>query len=466
MSITNLSILLGIISGIIAILTFLVQLNKWRVNKKWISRTIDNTEQESIIILAYLFLRADQIPETKLWGKTISKYINLNFPKDPYVNKRLDFYRKTGSITHTAHALKALYYTWKYFEYRPNYNFHSVELQLEKFRQQTNIFHPDHKAVVNIIESKNFAHELRHNSTALICIYFLKKLTSNEEIKNKFINWIIKSLDFVFEIKADKIWLADPQYGHSLAYSLQCFNYLSNDHDLPKEYRETLNEYTVTGIESMLERLENNFWLLRSHNNTKCFYTLLILEILLEIEAFWKKNSNLLIAFRIVENLARLRERNHGLSLGATKDGSKYSIGDIGTTARFAKVLNQLLKIKKLDNQYSEKLKIWLKESLNFIRAEFLSPLGGSYNLFTHSFESLLLITDLFEPLNRKSIKDQFIRIDRICNEWLDRNDSSLSKSDLFGIPELKFAKKVITRDMIHQPSALLTKLRYGSYWG
>ena len=79
MSITNLSIWIGIISGIIAILTFLVQLNKWRVNKKWISRPIDNTEQESIIVLAYLFLRADQILETSLWRKTISKYLNLNF---------------------------------------------------------------------------------------------------------------------------------------------------------------------------------------------------------------------------------------------------------------------------------------------------------------------------------------------------------------------------------------------------
>ncbi len=80
------------------------------------------------------------------------------------------------------------------------------------------MFHPDREDIVNIEEYNNLAHELRHNSTSLTTIYYLKQFSRDTEKRAIYKSWIADSLSFVRKLPHESLWKCDPEYEHSLAY--------------------------------------------------------------------------------------------------------------------------------------------------------------------------------------------------------------------------------------------------------
>ncbi len=435
--------------------------------RRWKPRPID--KPEDLFILSYLLLRLDQISVTGLWGRSISKYLRINFPNDAYIKARLGHYRETGSITHTAHALKALCSFYSSIGHKPSIEVDTLQTYLCDCRQPSGIFHPEHKQVVNLDEASNFAHELRHNSTALTCLHFLKGLNKDDTSSlRQYSEWIAASLDFVICLPHERLWLTDPQYGHSLAYMVQCFDILRQDDGISDEHRKLMDKYVGDGVNAMIDRLENGYWLARTHSKTKCFYTLLILEILLRAQTFVLKDENLRLSFDILQNLSKMRGSDLGLSLGALGDKSKFSFGDVGTTARFAVATDLLGKQQKTGDVLTkgelELLYRWQRESIDFVRINCLSLLSGSYNAMTHSFESVLGMLDLYRPLDLDYLRSRILRADEIVNAFLE-SQSSLKNIDLSGISNPLFVQKIVARDMIHLPSSFLKKCGFVTYW-
>ncbi len=125
---TQTATIVGLIASIITILSIFSPLKK--IFTKIRSKNeikIDSGNIENLFFLSYLFLRTDQIKQTGLWGRTITKYISLNFPDNKDVNRKLGHYKANGSITHTSHALKALYEVWQHVGHYPDLHFITIE---------------------------------------------------------------------------------------------------------------------------------------------------------------------------------------------------------------------------------------------------------------------------------------------------------------------------------------------------
>lgn len=464
---SQITTIIGLISGIITIVAFAKPLRTLFDNK---INKIDKGCIENIFYLSYLLLRTDQIKETGLWGRTITKYINLNFPDNKDIKKKYNHYKVNGSITHTAHALKAFYKLWKYVGHYPDLKFEQIEEYLRRIRRKSGMFHPDHEAITNIEEVNNLANELRHNSTSLSTIYYLKHFTRDKDKIVLYNSWIVESLTFVLKLPHDNLWKCDPEYGHSLAYMLESFILIKADPDLPPKLKIKLQRYIFEGIDTLIARLEGNFWLLTKHNATKCFYTLLILDILLQADEFKGNEANIDIAYRIVMNLASLRNQDNGLSLGALNDNTKYSISDIGVTARYALVLQRLIEITANYNLDSWSMKIdeihrLGKKSQLFIAESYTNYITANYNSFTHSFESVLLLIDAYKPLDKAKLRNDLIRADQIVNRLFSRPKLSFRDIDLHSTPHGDFINNIVVRDMIHNPSRTANMLGFKTYW-
>lgn len=419
-----LALFLTILTGIISLVALIVTQIKKLLLLRYRSNPILNNQIEDLFISAYFLLRIEQINKTGLWGKTITKYILLNFPKDPYIKSKLPQYKENGSITHTAHALKGLSSLWTYLDYKPSINLNNLDNHIKNSQKESGLFHPSINEIVNIEEFSNLAHELRHNSTTLSCIYYLKIYHTNKEVFSKYDKWIIKSLKFVFSLPKESLWLCDSNYGHSLAYMIQCFDLLNRDHEISSKYKSKLDTLILTGIDALVNRIENDFWLLKSHPQTKCFYTLLILEILLRTDLFSQKTNYLELSYSIIENLTEIRNLDNGLSLGALNDNTVFSISDIGTTSRLLVVVDILIN-KSIEHKALDKIKLEflgkaLKDSIEYIQNNYLSINTSAYNNITHSYESILLMVHLFDKnIDKKKLRSGLINADEISNDIL-----------------------------------------------
>jgi len=201
----DVALCLTLLTGIITLIAFIVKPIKKLLNLRYKSKPILNNQIEDLFISAYFLLRIEQISQTGLWGKTITKYLLLNFPKDTYIRHKLPLYKENGSITHTAHTLKGLSSIWTYLDYKPSINLIDLNNHIKKSQKESGLFHPSINEIVNIEEFNNLAHELRHNSTTLTSIYYLKLHHANNELFLKYNQWITKSLKFVFSLPKEKI---------------------------------------------------------------------------------------------------------------------------------------------------------------------------------------------------------------------------------------------------------------------
>lgn len=465
----NSALALTLITGTITLVSLIIKGVVKLYNTRYRFKPVPNHKIVDLFISAYFLLRTEQIYSTGLWGKTITKYVYLNFPRDPYIKKRTTQYKLNGSITHTAHAFKGLTTAWNYADYKPNIILKHLHNQIENSRKESGLFHPDINAIVNTEEFDNLAHELRHNSTTLSTICFLKQHSTNCEMIEKYNLWIKESLMFIFSLPKEKLWLCDANYGHSLAYMLQSFDLLVRDSDTQLEHKLELNELIKSGINSLMWRKENNYWLLKSHPKTKCFYTLLILEILLRIDLFYQDRENLNIAYNVIENLLNCRNKDNGLSLGATKDNSIYSLSDVGVTARLAVVIDILINHVETTVEFKTKtnnLRKALNESLGYIQNNYLAFYTSAYNNITHSYESILQTIHLFDKnIDKNELQLGLINSDNISNEILRDQLEPKTKSILKGFYYNRFIYKIIIRDFKHNPSKILSKFS-NRYWG
>ena len=465
-----LALFLGILTGIITLIVYLIKPIRKLLYLKYKSKPILNNQIEDLFISAYFLLRIEQISQTGLWGKTITKYVLLNFPKDPFIINKLQHYKKNGSITHTAHALKGLSSFWAYLDYKPSISLINLDNHISNSQKDSGLFHPSINEIVNIEEFDDFAHVLRHNSTTLSSIYYLKLYQTNSEQISKYNKWITKSLIYVFSLPKENILKCKSNYGHSLAYMIQCFDLLVKDYEISSHYKSELDSLISTGIETLVEKIENNFWLLKSHPQTKCFYTLLILDILLRTDLFSKENKYLELAFRMIENLLEIRNHDYGLSLGALNDNSIYSISDIGATSRLLVVIdiliNKSIEYNALDKTKLEFLGKALKESIEFIQNNYLSLNTSAYNNMTHSYESILLMVHLFDKnMDKKKLRAGLINADEISNDILNNQQLKSIKGRLKPFYFKDFIYRIIVRDIINNPSKLLSRFS-NKYWG
>lgn len=431
------------------------------------SNPVPNDKIVDLFISAYFLLRVEQINSTGFWGKTITKYVYLNFPRDEDIKKNITRYKLNGSVTHTAHALKGLTAVWNFVDYQPQIPLEHLNKQIEKLKRRSGLFHPDREEIVNAEEFNNFAHELRHNSTTLSTICYLKQCCPSKTKIDEYNLWIRESLMFVFSLPKEKLWLCDDNYGHSLAYMLQSFNLLLKDSDTLPEHKLELEELIKSGINTLTNRIENNYWLLKSHPKTKCFYTLLILEILLRIELFSKESENLNLAYKVIENLLKIRNKDNGLSLGATKDNSKYSISDIGVTSRLAVVLDLMInQLATTHDVRADDLNKSLNESVVYIQNNYLAFYSSAYNNITHSYESILQTIHLFDKfIDKDSLRSGLIEADDVSNELLNDKSKLYFKKVFNSFYYKQFISKIIVRDILHNPSTILSKFS-NRYWG
>ncbi len=259
-----------------------------------------------------------------------------------------------------------------------------------------------------------------------------------------------------FVLERPRQALCDPDYETTLAYMLQSFEIFRNDNDMPLGLRRKLGNRLAAGTRAILDlHYANGYFYLSTHPETKNYYSLLALEILLGIDSFVQEADRLRLSYELLQRIARSRV-DGGVPLGGGNKARKYALPEIGTSARFLAALRLLATaphaLDAIGDERVDAVQIWIRESEEYLRRCLLSYNQDSFNLMTHGFEALLCAT-VTCTIQSESLAARLVKIDELVASWRDQKSINVNDVNRYGIAESDFAKAVLKRDMLHLPS-------------
>lgn len=341
-----------------------------------------------LIKQAYVLLRLDQVPETGNWGRTIDKYIRINFPDKPRIISQIPFYEKEGSITHTAHALKGLsclahFYRGQKVEGTQIFDW--IVSQQRKY----GLIEPDIPA--NPDEICGYAKAARHTATSIISVHYLLKIKYGLTIpaKEQMFEWLIEMVKTLLEFSLR--WAYDKEMTYSYAYLIHCYDLASSYKELDADLLAVYDE-SIYGLDRLFSMLNSNdpYWCTDTHPQARVFYTLFMLSFLLESPILREDSTWIQKCRTIISSIGKNRNNDGGLSFAGNGGRS-----DPGVTAMF---LNVVSKYAQSEEEYGYELAQKVADpSIKYLANVSKDLFFHSDKLLTHGYAAIL---ELLESTN------------------------------------------------------------------
>lgn len=403
------------------------------------------------------------------WGKTMKTYLRLTQPPGSWKPEQEDLFRRLGSVTHTHHALTALrtYHglvgipfpaavATSIVDYMATWQIGTGDVpspvtNIVEGIPSTDPLDPDWPA--NRIF---WANMLRHTSTALTAMIRLigllniepspldahgenvqreiwqaieERWTEDAQVVaycqvslHRMANLATKSLARSARTMADRILLDDgtwPKVVYSPAYVVVAVhegNAMFRRH-LDTRDQEDLQTFENFLLSYLVDRglSRSETYLCQSHHPESCYYyTLVILDHYLSvIHERLKKDPEersaprqiLGMAELLLLQLATVLKQYNGLPMGLGTERKKPPV-DVGTTARFALVVEKLRVCLEKDESLPEKLQLAASIAL-YVAIDMVESGNGNADLMTHSFEALIRLVECLGPDDRKEVRSR-----------------------------------------------------------
>jgi hypothetical protein len=405
------------------------------------------------------------------WGKTMKTYLRLTQPPGSWKPEQEDLYRRLGSVTHTHHALTALrtYHELVGIPFPATVATSIVDYMITWQIGTGDVPSPVTNVAEGIPSadpldpdwSANrvfWANMLRHTSTALTSMIRLIKLLDIEPshldahgecaqremwqaIEERWIEeaevvgqcqgslrrmakLATKSLARSARTMADRILLDDgtwPKVVYSPAYVVAAVhegNAMFGRH-LDMRDSEDLEAFENFLLSYLANRglSGHETYLCQSRHPGSCYYyTLVILDQYLGvINERLRRNPRerqearriLGMAELLLFQLTAILKRYNGLPIGLSTERIKLPV-DVGTTARFALVVEKLRLCLEEDGGVPDDLQAAATLALNSA-VDLVETGTGNADLMTHSFEALIRLVECLKPNDRIEVVSRLL---------------------------------------------------------